>query len=65
MNKHDCNKFDYPHLINKFYERFPLDSFKDDNERSYLLGVFLSGAEIQGLGECIVCGFEEDKEDDC
>lgn len=64
MNKHDGNKFDYAHLINKFYERFPLDSFKDDNERSYLLGVFLSGAEIQRLGEYIVWDFElEDEED--
>ena len=63
MNKHDGNKFDYAHLINKFYERFPLDLFKDDNERSYLLGVFLAGAEIKRLGEYILWEIEEQEDD--
>ena len=58
------DKFDVAHLINKFYERYPLESFKTDDERSFALGVFLSGAEIQRLGEYIVWDFEQEEEDD-
>lgn len=50
--------FDIAHLVNKFYERYPLDYFKTDDDRSFALGVFLSGAEIQRLGEYIVWDVE-------
>ena len=58
------DKFDIANLINKFYERYPLDYFKTDDERSFALGVFLSGAEIQRLGEYIVWDFEQEDEED-
>lgn len=58
------DKFDIAHLINKFYERYPLESFKTDEDRSFALGAFLSGAEIQRLGEYIVWDFEPEEEDD-
>ena len=58
------DKFDIAHLINKFYERYPLESFKTDDDRSFALGVFLSGAEIQRLGEYIVWYTETEEEDD-
>lgn len=51
------DKFDIAHLINKFYERYPLESFKTDEDRSFALGAFLSGAEIQRLGEYIEWDF--------
>ena len=57
-------KFDIAHLTNKFYERYPLEYFKTDDDRSFALGVFLSGAEIQRLGEYIVWDFELEEEDD-
>lgn len=41
------------HLINKFYERYPLDKFKSDTERSAALGYFMAGAELQCFGEFI------------
>lgn len=40
-------------LINKFYERYPLDDFKSDTERSAALGYFMAGAELQCFGEFI------------
>ncbi len=55
------DKFDIAHLINKFYERYPLESFKTDEDRSFALGDFLSGAEIQRLGEYIVWDFEPEE----
>lgn len=58
------DKFDIAHLTNKFYERYPLESFKTDEDRSFALGAFLSGAEIQRLGEYIVWDFELEEEDD-
>ena len=58
------DKLDIANLINKLYERYPLDYFKTDDERSFALGVFLSGAEIQRLGEYIVWDFEPEEEDD-
>ena len=58
------DKFDIAHLTNKFYERYPLELFKTDEDRSLALGVFLSGAEIQILGEYIVWDFEPEEEDD-
>ena len=58
------DKFDIAHLTNKFYERYPLELFKTDEDRSFALGVFLSGAEIQRLGEYIVWYFEPEEEDD-
>ena len=27
------DKFDFAHLINKFYEQYPLKSFKTDDDR--------------------------------
>lgn len=41
------------HLINKFYERYPLDTFKIDSDRSEALGYFMAGAELQCFGEFI------------
>lgn len=41
------------HLINKFYERYPLGEFKSDTERSAALGYFMAGAELQCFGEFI------------
>ena len=58
------DKFDIEQLINKFYERYPLGYFKTDDDRSFALGVFLSGAEIQRLGEYIVWDFAPEEEDD-
>ncbi|WP_392441035.1 hypothetical protein [Edwardsiella piscicida] len=40
------------HLINKFYERYPLNTFKSDS-RSEALGYFMAGAELQCFGEFI------------
>ncbi len=40
-------------LINKFYERYPLETFKSDTERSAALGYFMAGAELQCFGEFI------------
>ncbi|MEZ2586190.1 hypothetical protein AB2B46_12990 [Kluyvera intermedia] len=40
-------------LINKFYERYPLASFKSDIERSAALGYFMAGAELQCFGEFV------------
>ncbi len=41
------------HLINKFYERYPLEEFKSDTERNAALGYFMAGAELQCFGEFI------------
>ncbi|MDA8489044.1 hypothetical protein [Kluyvera sp. Awk 3] len=38
-------------LINKFYERYPLNTFKSDAQRSEALGYFMSGVELQCFGE--------------
>ncbi|EPK6502085.1 hypothetical protein RFC90_004038 [Klebsiella aerogenes] len=40
-------------LANKFYERYPLETFKSDTERSAAFGYFMSGAELQCFGEFI------------
>lgn len=40
-------------LINKFYERYPLDTFKSDAERAEALGYFMAGAELQCFGEFV------------
>jgi hypothetical protein len=40
-------------LINKFYERYPLDGFESDGERSAALGYFMAGAELQCFGEFV------------
>lgn len=62
---HECDKVATPelkpaHLINKFYERYPLAGFKTDSERSEALGYFMAGAELQCFGEFIkyedLCG---------
>lgn len=37
-------------LINKFYERYPLDTFTSDSERAAALGYFMAGAELQCYG---------------
>lgn len=41
------------HLINKFYERYPLATFKSDSARAEALGYFMAGAELQCFGEFI------------
>lgn len=55
-------KFDTANLINKFYERYPVGSFKSDSERSEALGYYMAGAELQCYGEFIkyeeICGDE-------
>ncbi|EFU5438367.1 hypothetical protein HT774_004144 [Salmonella enterica] len=48
------SKFDQAKLINKFYERYPLDTFKSDSERAGALGYYMAGAELQRCGEFIV-----------
>lgn len=49
-------------LINKFYERYPVASFKSDTERGAALGYFMAGAELQCFGEFVkyedLCGDE-------
>lgn len=40
-------------LVNKFYERYPVASFKSDTERAEALGYFMAGAELQCFGEFI------------
>lgn len=40
-------------LVNKFYERYPLASFSDDNFRAAALGYFMAGAELQCFGEFV------------
>lgn len=49
-------------LANKFYERYPLATFKNDSERAEAFGYFLAGAELQCFGEFIkyedLCGDE-------
>ncbi|MEA6258056.1 hypothetical protein ONK43_23095 [Salmonella enterica subsp. enterica serovar Virginia] len=54
MMSYDATKMDMAFLINKFYERYPLDSFKSDSERSEALGYFMAGAELQRLGKFII-----------
>ncbi len=48
------NKFDQAKLINKFYERYPLETFNGDSERAEALGYYMAGAELQRCGEFIV-----------
>ncbi len=50
----ECRNFDQAKLINKFYERYPLDTFKGDIERAEALGYYMAGAELQRCGEFIV-----------
>ncbi|MGG8095273.1 hypothetical protein PGO14_06710 [Klebsiella aerogenes] len=49
-------------LANKFYERYPLATFKSDSERAEAFGYFMAGAEVQCFGEFIkyddLCGDE-------
>ncbi|HBS9903270.1 TPA: hypothetical protein MAZ20_001932 [Klebsiella aerogenes] len=49
-------------LANKFYERYPLATFKSDSERAEAFGYFMVGAELQCFGEFIkyedLCGDE-------
>lgn len=40
-------------LINKFYERYPLNTFKSDSARAEALGCFMAGAELQCYGDFI------------
>ena len=40
-------------LANKFYERYPLATFKSDSERAEAFGYFMAGAELQCFGEFI------------
>ncbi|ENG6258228.1 hypothetical protein AB1E84_004375 [Yersinia enterocolitica] len=41
-------------LINKFYERYPLNTFTCDSERAAALGYFMAGAELQCYGDFII-----------
>lgn len=49
-------------LANKFYERYPLATFKSDSERAEAFGYFMAGAELQCFGGFIkyedLCGDE-------
>lgn len=49
-------------LANKFYERYPLSTFKNDSERAEAFGYFMAGAELQCFGEFVkyeeLCGDE-------
>ncbi|EDA8652362.1 hypothetical protein A4L28_09050 [Salmonella enterica subsp. enterica serovar Wangata] len=49
-------------LINKFYERYPVTTFKTESERAEALGYFMAGAELQCFGEFVkyeeLCGDE-------
>lgn len=49
-------------LINKFYERYSLATFKSDTARAEALGYFMAGAELQCFGEFVkyeeLCGDE-------
>ncbi|HAV2295745.1 TPA: hypothetical protein JHK52_002120 [Citrobacter koseri] len=49
-------------LANKFYERYPLATFKSDTARAEALGYFMAGAELQCFGEFVkyeeMCGDE-------
>lgn len=49
-------------LINKFYERYPIATFKTEPERAEALGYFMAGAELQCFGEFVkyeeLCGDE-------
>ncbi|WP_270502692.1 hypothetical protein [Kluyvera ascorbata] len=40
-------------LVNEFYERYPVASFKSDTERAAALGYFMAGAELQCFGEFV------------
>ncbi|EEU9257632.1 hypothetical protein ABMQ27_001074 [Escherichia coli] len=40
-------------LANKFYERYPLETFKSDSERAQAFGYFIAGAELQCFGEFV------------
>lgn len=40
-------------LVNNFYERYPVASFKSDSERAAALGYFMAGAELQCFGEFV------------
>lgn len=40
-------------LINKFYERYPLETFAKETERAEALGYFMAGAELQCFGDFI------------
>ncbi|RNM07726.1 hypothetical protein [Dickeya undicola] len=40
-------------LFNKFYERYPLETFACDGDRAQAAGYFMSGAEIQCFGQYI------------
>jgi len=40
-------------LVYKFYERYPVASFRSDTERASALGYFMAGAELQCFGEFV------------
>lgn len=56
----ELRKFDQAKLINKFYERYQLETFRSDSERAEALGYYMAGAELQRCGEFIVY-----KDDNC
>lgn len=60
--KGDNPELKIANLANKFYERYPLNTFKSDGERAEAFGYFMAGAELQCFGEFIkyedLCGDE-------
>lgn len=49
----DSSELKPANLINKFYERYPVASFKSESVRAEALGYFMAGAELQCFGEFV------------
>lgn len=49
----DSSELKPANLINKFYERYPVASFKSESVRAAALGYFMAGAELQCFGEFV------------
>lgn len=49
----DSSELKPANLINKFYERYPVSSFKSESVRAEALGYFMAGAELQCFGEFV------------
>lgn len=53
LRRDDSSELKVSNLINKFYERYPLATFKTEPERAEALGYFMAGAELQCFGEFV------------
>lgn len=53
LRKSETPELKPANLINKFYERYPVASFKSDTDRAAALGYFMAGAEVQCFGEFV------------